>query len=310
MSVANTAAASGKGPVLAAEPGRWQQPVFHALIDARSRFGARRAALVDGDERVLTYEEIIRASLALGHALKKGTRSGESVGILLPTGAGAVIAFFAVSAYGRVPAMLNFTSGAAGLKSALNTAKVKRIVTAKRFIQLGKLEALIGQLEKTYEIVYLEDVREKLSLLDKVFAAVGSVVPSLVASHAMYSTPAVILFTSGTEGEPKGVALSHANLLSNVEQVREHLTLYETDILFNPLPTFHCFGLTVGSLMPLLLGIKVVCHPTPLQPHEIVKRIRETGSTILLSTDTFISQYARAGESGRPQLAAARGVRR
>ncbi len=296
MSVASIA--PGEESVLTAEAGRWQKPVFSALIDARSRFGAGRAALVDGDERVLTYEEIIRASLALGHALKKGTKSGESVGILLPTGAGAVIAFFAVSAYGRVPAMLNFTSGAAGLKSALGTAKVKRIVTARRFVLLGKLEGLIEQLEKTYQIVYLEDVREKLSLLDKIYAAVGTFVPSLVASHAMHSAPAVILFTSGTEGEPKGVALSHANLLSNVEQVRKHISLYETDILFNPLPTFHCFGLTVGSLMPLLLSIKVVCHPTPLQPHEIVKRIRATGATILLSTDTFISQYARAGDQG------------
>jgi acyl-[acyl-carrier-protein]-phospholipid O-acyltransferase/long-chain-fatty-acid--[acyl-carrier-protein] ligase len=298
LSVASIAAASGEEAVMAAEASRWQKSVFSALIDARSRFGADRAAIVDGDERVLTYEEIVRASLALGHALKKGTKTGESVGILLPTGAGAVIAFFAVSAYGRVPAMLNFTSGAAGLKSALNTAKVKRIVTAKRFVQLGKLEGLIEQLERSHEIVYLEDVREKLSLIDKIFAAVGTFVPSLVASHAMHAKPAVILFTSGTEGEPKGVALSHANLLSNVEQVRQHIALYETDILFNPLPTFHCFGLTVGSLMPLLLGIKVVCHPTPLQPHEIVKRIRETGSTILLSTDTFISQYARAGDQG------------
>lgn len=292
------AAASGEESVMTADPSRWRQPVFQALVEARSRYGAARPAIVDGDERVLTYEEIVRASLALGHALKKGTKAGEAVGILLPTGAGAVIAFFAVSAYGRVPAMLNFTSGAAGLKSALKTAEVRRIVTARRFVQLGKLEQLIEQLERTHEIVYLEDVREKLSLMDKVFAAIGTFVPSLVASHAMHWTPAVILFTSGTEGEPKGVALSHENLLSNVEQVREHIALYQTDILFNPLPTFHCFGLTVGSLMPLLLGIKVVCHPTPLQPHEIVKRIRETGSTILLSTDTFISQYARAGDQG------------
>jgi acyl-[acyl-carrier-protein]-phospholipid O-acyltransferase/long-chain-fatty-acid--[acyl-carrier-protein] ligase len=292
------AAASGEESVMTADPSRWQKPVFQALVEARSRYGATRAAIVDGDERVLSYEDIVRASLALGHALKKGTRAGEAVGILLPTGAGAVIAFFAVSAYGRVPAMLNFTSGTAGLTSALKTAQVKRIVTAHRFVQLGKLEPLIEQLQRTYEIVYLEDVREKLSLVDKMFAAVGTFVPSLVASHAMHWTPAVILFTSGTEGEPKGVALSHENLLSNVEQVREHIALYETDILFNPLPTFHCFGLTVGSLMPLLLGIKVVCHPTPLQPHEIVKRIRDTGSTILLSTDTFISQYARAGDQG------------
>src|SRR6185437_4690519 len=292
------AAASGEESVMTADPSRWQKPVFQALVEARSRYGATRAAIVYGDERVLSYEDIVRASLALGHALKKGTRAGEAVGILLPTGAGAVIAFFAVSAYGRVPAMLNFTSGTAGLTSALKTAQVKRIVTAHRFVQLGKLEPLIEQLERTYEIVYLEDVREKLSLVDKMFAAVGTFVPSLVANHAMHWTPAVILFTSGTEGEPKGVALSHENLLSNVEQVREHIALYETDILFNPLPTFHCFGLTVGSLMPLLLGIKVVCHPTPLQPHEIVKRIRDTGSTILLSTDTFISQYARAGDQG------------
>ncbi len=94
------------------------------------------------------------------------------------------------------------------------------------------------------------------------------------------------------------MALSHGNLLANVEQVRAHLALYETDILFNPLPAFHCFGLTVGALMPLLLGIKQVCHPTPLQPKEIVRRIRDTGATILLTTDTFISQYARAGEQG------------
>jgi acyl-[acyl-carrier-protein]-phospholipid O-acyltransferase / long-chain-fatty-acid--[acyl-carrier-protein] ligase len=297
LSVASIAAASGEEAVPFDMDGS-NEPVFHALVGARSRFGADRPALVDGDDRVLTYEEILRAALALGHALKRGTKAGEAVGIMLPTGAGSVIAFFAVSAYGRVPAMLNFTSGAAGLKSALKTAKIKRIVTARRFVELGKLDALIGELSKSSEIIYLEDVRAKLSLIDKMFAAIGTFLPGLVVSHASSSSPAVILFTSGTEGEPKGVALSHANLLANVEQVRTHLALYETDILFNPLPTFHCFGLTVGSLMPLLLGIKVVCHPTPLQPHEIVKRIRSTGATILLSTDTFISQYARAGDQG------------
>ncbi len=291
------AAASGEETV-AFDINKSHKPVFHALVDARARYGADTPALIDGDERVLTYEQIIRAALALGHALKRGTKAGENVGIMLPTGAGSVIAFFAVSAYGRVPAMLNFTSGIAGLRSALKTAKVKRIVTARRFVELAKAEPIVDAMSKYYEIVYLEDVREKLSLLDKIFAAVGTFVPSLVAANAMHSTPAVILFTSGTEGEPKGVALSHGNLLSNVEQVRAHLPLYQTDILFNPLPTFHCFGLTVGSLMPLLLGIKVVCHPTPLQPREIVKRIRETGATILLSTDTFISQYARAGDQG------------
>src|SRR5690348_9195976 len=297
VTVASIAAASGEETV-PFDIERSHQPVFRALVEARATFGASRPALVDGDERVLTYDEIIRAALALGHALKHGTKAGEAIGIMLPTGAASIIAFFAVSAYGRIPAMLNFTSGGAGLKSAIKTAKIRRVVTAHRFIDLGKLEGLIEELHTECELVYLEDVREKLSLMDKAFAAVGTFVPSLVTAGAIHFKPAVILFTSGTEGEPKGVALSHVNLLANVEQVRAHLALFGTDILFNPLPTFHCFGLTVGALMPLLLGIKVVCHPTPLQPHEIVRRIRESKATILLSTDTFISQYARAGEQG------------
>ena len=297
MTLATVAAASGE-EIVPFDVTRAEQPVFHALMGARSQYGGARPAIVDGDERVLTYDEIVRASLALGHALKRGTRSGEAVGIMLPSGAGAVIAFFAVSAYGRVPAMLNFTSGTAGLKSALRTAEVKRIVTARRFIDLAKLDALIAELAGDYEIVYLEDVREKLNLADKIAAALGQYAPWLVTSRPPADSPAVILFTSGTEGEPKGVALSHLNILANVEQVRSHIALYPSDILFNPLPTFHCFGLTVGSLMPMLLGLKAVFHPTPLQPHEIVRRIKATGATILLSTDTFISQYARAGEQG------------
>ncbi len=297
MTLATLAAASGE-EIVPFDIFRAQKPVFASLAEARSRYGGTRAAMVDGDERVFTYDEIVRAALAIGSALKKGTKSGEAVGIMLPAGAAAVIAFFAVSAYGRVPAMLNFTAGTTGLKSALRTAQIKRIVTAHRFIELGKFEDLVSELEPQVEFVYLEDVREHLSPLDKARAAAGQYLPRLVTARPAHDTPAVILFTSGTEGDPKGVALSHLNLLSNVEQVRAHIALYPKDILFNPLPTFHCFGLTVGALMPLLLGIKVVFHPTPLQPREIARRIRESGATILLSTDTFISQYARAGEQG------------
>jgi acyl-[acyl-carrier-protein]-phospholipid O-acyltransferase / long-chain-fatty-acid--[acyl-carrier-protein] ligase len=297
VSLATVAAKPGDA-FLPFDLSRAHKPVFRALIGARNQFGGNRVAIVDGDERVFTYDEIVRASFALGHALKKGTKAGEAVAIMLPSGAGAVIAFFAVSAYGRVPTMLNFTAGAASLKSALRTAKVKRIVTAHRFVELGKFESLIAELEGSAEIVYLENVREKLSLRDKVAAVVGQHAPWLISAHPVDQSTAVILFTSGTEGEPKGVALSHLNLLSNVEQVRSHIALTTDDVLFNPLPTFHCFGLTVGALMPLFLGIKAVFHPTPLQPKEIASRIRATGSTILLSTDTFISQYARAGQQG------------
>lgn len=273
--------------------------LFTALMRAASEFGAGKPVLVDGDERVLTYKEIIRAVFGLGSALRKGTCRGEAVGVMLPTGAGAVIGFFALTAYGRVPAMLNFTAGSKNLKAAMRAAKVRRMITAHKFVELGGLEDLISELSKSVEVIYLEDVRERLSIGDKIAAVAGPLVPSLVASRLGSKQPGVILFTSGTEGEPKGVVLSHENIMANIEQVRAHIGLSpDADIVFNPLPTFHCFGLTVGALLPLIGGLKVIFHPSPLQPKEIVRRIRESGATILLATDTFISQYARTGTEG------------
>jgi len=272
--------------------------LFEALIDARARFGGRRPAIIDSDDRMLTYDDIVRATLALGHALKKGTARGENVGIMLPTSVASVIAFFAVSAFGRVPTMMNFTTGAAGVMSAIRTAVVKRVITARKFIELAKLDGLAAELSRAVHVQFLEDVRGKLSIVDKAFAGIGQFAPKLATSHPPHNNPAVILFTSGTEGEPKGVALSHSNLLSNVRQVIAHVAFFQQDVLFNPLPTFHCYGLTAGVLCPLLLGIKSVLHPTPLKPHDIVKRVKQTAATILLSTDTFMSQYARVAEQG------------
>jgi acyl-[acyl-carrier-protein]-phospholipid O-acyltransferase/long-chain-fatty-acid--[acyl-carrier-protein] ligase len=278
------------------DPGTARRTVFQALAEARREHGATTVALVDGDDRTFTYDEIILASFALGSALKRGTRSGECVGVMLPTGAPAALSFFAISAFGRIPTMLNFTSGLAGLRSALATARVKRVVTARRLIEVAGLQNLVDGLGA--EIVYLEDVRKTLSLANKLTGAAGKIAPGLLAARPDPSQPAVILFTSGTEGEPKGVALSHANLLANVAQARAHFDFYSSDVLLNPLPVFHCFGLTVGTLLPLMIGVKSVCHPTPLQPKEIVRRIRRHGATILISTDTFINQYARASEPG------------
>ena len=279
-------------------PARARRSLFRALLDAQAEYGAAHPIITDGDERTLTYGEMVKASLALGHALKAGTRAGETVGVMLPTGIGAVLSVYALSAYGRVPAMINFTAGRASIESAIKAAKVARIVTARRFISAAKLEELEAWLKDNVRLVYLDEVRERLSLADKIAAAVGSIFPGLVVARRSPDAPAIILFTSGTEGDPKGVVLSHANILANIEQVRVHLALYATDVVFNPLPTFHSFGLTVGALMPLSLGIRAVMHPTPRQPKEIARRISGTKATILLATDTFLSQYARAAGEG------------
>lgn len=273
--------------------------VIQALAAARAEHGGGTVALVDGEDRTLTYDAILQASFALGAALKRGTARGEHVGVMLPTGAAGTLAFFALSATGRVPAMLNFTSGAAGLASALATVQARRIVTARRLIDVAKLQDVVAALAAAgTEIVYLEDVRRGLTFGDKAAAVAGRLAPGLVAARSDPAATAAVLFTSGTEGTPKGVALSHQNLLANAAQVRAHIELFPGDVVFNPLPVFHCFGLTVGTLLPLIAGVRLVCHPTPLQPKEIVRRIRQHRATILLSTDTFINQYARAGEPG------------
>src|SRR6185369_1907714 len=123
--------------------------VFQGLAQARREHGGGTIALVDGDDRTFTYDEIILASFALGSALKRGTKAGECVGVMLPTGAAAALTFFALSAYGRIPTMLNFNSGLSGLKSALRTAQVKRVVTARRLVDKAGLQDVIAGLAES-----------------------------------------------------------------------------------------------------------------------------------------------------------------
>jgi acyl-[acyl-carrier-protein]-phospholipid O-acyltransferase/long-chain-fatty-acid--[acyl-carrier-protein] ligase len=302
-----TAAASQKAPAepVAAENlykgadfdlRRIRKTVFAGLLQSRNRFGGNKVAIIDADGREMTYNELIQAVFALGHALKAGTKQGEAVAILLPTGIGAIISFYAISAYGRIPAMLNFTAGDSALKAACKACGCTKIITAHRFIELGELGKLESALAEDHKMIYLEDVRANMTNMDKAAAVLGTIAPWAVRTWQSPDSPGVYLFTSGTEGEPKGVVLSHANLLANVEQVRDHITLLPTDILFNPMPTFHCFGLTGGVLLPLGFGIPAICHPTPLQAKTIVKRVAETKSTILFATDTFMNQYSRAAD--------------
>jgi acyl-[acyl-carrier-protein]-phospholipid O-acyltransferase/long-chain-fatty-acid--[acyl-carrier-protein] ligase len=268
-----------------------------ALLRARLWYGGKRVCIIDADGRRLTYDDLVRAAFALGHALKKDTASGEAVAILLPTGAGSAISFFAISAYGRVPAMLNFTAGAKAIAAACAAVRARRIVTARKFVELGGFHALVAKLGQDHEIIYLEDVRDALTKADKIAAVVGSLAPWLLRARPSPDSPGVYLFTSGTEGDPKGVALTHANLVANAEQLRQHIPeLYPTDMLVMPLPTFHCFGLTAGLLLPLLAGFPTALHPTPLQARTIVERVRDLKATLVFATDTFMGQYLRVAE--------------
>ncbi len=275
-----------------------RRPVFDALIDAASRAGWKKPILEDQDRKPLTYLDLVRAAFALGRKIADRTTPGERVGVLLPTGAGVAVTFFALHAFGRVPVMLNFTAGVRNMRGACEVAGVKRVLCAKRFIEQAKLEEVTDLLAKSVEIVWLEDVRATIKTADKLRAAAAGAAPRLFRAGLRADDPGVILFTSGSFGAPKGVVLTHANLTANVEQIASHIDLDPDWVFFNPLPVFHCFGLTGGLLLPLLVGSKTFQYPSPLHVKQIPPLIRDSGAAVLFGTDTFVNQY---GRSAKPE---------
>ncbi len=276
----------------ALDPKASEETIFDALIAARERYGDKEI-LEDQDRKPLTYTGLIRAAFVLGRKIAGFTEPGERVAILLPSSMGVVVTFYGLHAYGRVPVMLNFTSGELNLRAAIKAAGVTRILSAKRFITQAKLDALVEELATVAEIVWLDDLRETVGLQDKLFGLMAGLMPKRFRTRLEPTDAGVVLFTSGSFGAPKGVVLSHANLVSNVRQVATHIALDPAWVMFNPLPTFHCFGLTGGMLLPLLCGMKAFQYPSPLHAKQIVELLPQVKASILFATDTFLNQYAR-----------------
>ncbi|MDP1912680.1 AMP-binding protein [Brevundimonas sp.] len=269
-----------------------EQTIFDSLIAARDRFGDKEI-LEDIDRKPLTYTGLIRASFVLGRKIAAMTEPSERVGILLPASAGVVVTFCGLHAHGRVPVMLNFTSGQANIKAAIKAAGVKKILCARRFVTQAKLEDLLDDLATEAEIVWLDDVRQTIGLPDKLYGLMAGLMPRRFRVRTDPSSPGVVLFTSGSFGAPKGVVLSQWNLVANCRQVAQHIALKPEWVMFNPLPTFHCFGLTGGVLLPILHGMKAFQYPSPLHAKQIVELLPDVKASILFATDTFLNQYAR-----------------
>lgn len=278
--------------------------LFAALLAAGRRQGLDKDILEDADRQPQSYRRLILGSLVLGAKLDALGRAGEAIGVLLPNAAGLVVTVFGLNAFGRVAALLNFTSGARNLCSAARTGPLSVVVTSRRFIEaakLGDIVAALGAAEiapgRRVEIVYLEDVRRSIGTWDKLKGLWRSKFAAGFHRRRAKAAdkPAVILFTSGTEGVPKGVALTSTNLVANASQIFAHAAgmLSPADTVMNPLPMFHSFGLTAGTLMPLLNGMKVVLYPSPLHYKEVPKLIGATKATVLFGTDTFLQGYAR-----------------
>ncbi len=281
--------------------------LFSALLDAAAKHGHAKPILEDVERQPLSYSQLILGSLVLGNELAKDTRRTEAVGVMLPNVNGMAVVLFGLNAYGRVAALLNFSSGLKNLRSTIATGAIRRVITSRRFIATAKLDDIITDLAglevapgKKLEILYLEDIRRRIGMTAKLSGMLKSTFAAQVhRRHALGpDQPAVFLFTSGTEGVPKGVALSNANLVSNARQIFAHAKglLSAADTVVNPLPMFHSFGLTAASLMPLLSGMRTVLYPSPLHYKEIPSLVAATQATVLFATDTFLQGYARAAK--------------
>jgi acyl-[acyl-carrier-protein]-phospholipid O-acyltransferase/long-chain-fatty-acid--[acyl-carrier-protein] ligase len=265
--------------------------VVQALIEAATVHGPHRTAVEDPVTGALSYKRLLVGAAVLGRKLMPHAAEGKAIGVMLPNANGAAVAILGLMSAGRVPAMINFTAGATNILAACRAAEVVTIVTSRAFIEKAKLGALVANLEARAEIVYLEDVRAEVSFLDKLRGMVAAGKP-LVARKA--DDPAAILFTSGSEGTPKGVVLSHRNMLANAAQAAARIDFGRTDKVFNVLPVFHSFGLTVGLILPLVSGVHVYLYPSPLHYRTVPELIYNINATILFGTDTFLAGYARA----------------
>jgi len=270
------------------------QTLFQALAHAYRDRDTGKVLIEDPLGTKLTYRKLLLGAQVLSRKLEHGTMVGENIGVMLPNSAGVAVVFMALQSIGRVPAMLNFSAGPVNVLAAMKAAQVTTVLTSRAFIEKGKLDKLIAALDGQARLVYLEDVRAEIKLIDKLRGFADGIAPRVVrnATH-----PAVVLFTSGSEGTPKGVVLSHRNILANAAQALARVDANANDKVFNVLPVFHSFGLTGGLMMPMLAGIPIYMYPSPLHYRIVPELIYQTGATILFGTDTFLSGYARSAHA-------------
>src|SRR5215831_18053483 len=264
--------------------------IVEAMIEAATHHGPGWLAIEDPVRGQMTYRRLLQAVAILGRKLMPFALESHALGVMLPTSNAAVISLLAMMSAGRVPALINFTAGAANILAACRAAQLDTIVTSRAFVEKGRLENLIGQLQLQVRIVFLEDIGKTIGMADKLRGLFSWKEPLIARKPDDW---AAILFTSGSEGSPKGVVLSHRNMLANVAQAAARIDFGREDRLFNVLPVFHSFGLTAGTVLPLVSGVPTYLYPSPLHYRTVPELVYWTCATALFGTDTFLNGYAR-----------------
>jgi acyl-[acyl-carrier-protein]-phospholipid O-acyltransferase/long-chain-fatty-acid--[acyl-carrier-protein] ligase len=266
-------------------------------ILAAARLRPRHQVLEDIAQRI-TYRRLILGAIVLGEAFEGlPPTPSRRVGVLLPNVNATPVVLLALWATGHIPAVLNYSTGPAIMVACAELAGLKQVLTSRLFVEKARLQ-LEPLTAAGIELIYIEDVRKGISRAAKIRAALQARLhPSAMLRRGTQpAETAVILFTSGSEGTPKAVELTHTNMLANVRQMLSMCDIQDWDKFFTALPLFHSFGLVIGTIMPLVRGCKMMLYPSPLHYRVVPSAFYERDCTIMLGTNTFLNGYARKAD--------------
>jgi acyl-[acyl-carrier-protein]-phospholipid O-acyltransferase/long-chain-fatty-acid--[acyl-carrier-protein] ligase len=271
--------------------------VFEALLDAAREQGRRTLIVEDLKEEPRSYQDLVKGSLTIGRWLGRSSKPGENVGILLPNSIPSICTVLGLSAFGRVPALLNYTAGPTAVQSACTAARVRTVVTSRAFIEQARLSTVVSAIADL-QLLYLEDIGSQFTLRDRLWLITRALRnPRRVISPGRSNGPAVVVFTSGSEARPKGVVLSHEAILANIAQMAAVIDFTPRDKVLNPLPIYHSYSFTAGMMLCLLTGTQLFLYVSPLRYRAIPEIAHRRGCTYLFGTSTFLSYYAKHADA-------------